>query len=136
MPLPNRAERRKRISDYRKPGKLDAYNEALAQRGLHLHPTKGYRKLPYKRLVAAIVTEDMKQGRGGVYHVWEAAQAFKRARSADAEKRARQRTQNPEVPSPSSEAPQGEEVISEEEQARRKWAYGSGPGTLAGSDDL
>jgi hypothetical protein len=127
MPLPNRAERRKRISNYRKPGKLDAYNEALAQRGLHLHPTKGYRKLPYKRLVAALVTEDMKQGRGGVYHVWEAAQAFKRAR---------QRTQNPEVPLPSSEAPQGEEVISEEEQARRKWAYGSGSGTLAGSDDL
>jgi hypothetical protein len=55
---------------------------------------------------------------------------------AKTHKRALQRLADAQVPPPSGEAPEGEEVISEEEQARRKWAYGCGPGTLAGSDDL
>jgi hypothetical protein len=103
----NRAERRKRISNYRKPGKLDAYNEALAQRGLfQLHPTKGYRKVGFRRLMAATNTQLMLEGRGDLRHVFQAAQAFKRART---------RAQNPEVPSPSSEAPEGPQVLQEEE---------------------
>jgi hypothetical protein len=106
MPLPNRAERRKRISNYRKPGKLDAYNEALAQRGLHLHPTKGYRKFPYRRVVAAHIVDEMKQGRGSIYAIWQAAQAYKRARA---------RALLEKVSPANSEAPEGPQVLQEEE---------------------
>lgn len=43
-------------------GKLDQYNEHLATKGLHMHPTKGVRRLTYIRLVASTITEDMKRG--------------------------------------------------------------------------
>jgi len=41
---------------------LDTVNEKLAEKGRHLHPTKGYRTLTIKRLRAAIITGEMKQG--------------------------------------------------------------------------
>lgn len=41
---------------------LDTYNETLAKDGLHLHPTKGIRKLPYTRMLASMITDQMKAG--------------------------------------------------------------------------
>jgi hypothetical protein len=101
----NRAERRKRISDNRKPGKLDAYNEALASRGLFLHPTKGYRKLSFRRFLIASKTQAMMRGEGDLQHVFQAAQAYKRARK---------RAQNPEVSSTHREASQGPQELQKE----------------------
>lgn len=55
------------------PTTLDKANERLAERGLHLHPTKGWRKLNAKRDMAGIITGEMKQG----LHGWN-NQAIKR----------------------------------------------------------
>lgn len=112
-PSLNRAARRKRISENRKPGVLDKYNEGLAERGLFLHPTKGYRKLPFRRFLIASLTQDMLEGRGSLSNVAKTAQAYRKARSANADKRARKRSQNPKVPTARSEAPQGPEVLPE-----------------------
>ena len=46
--------------------KLDAYNEILAERGLNLHPTKGFRKLSVKRARAGWLVTAMKNGQRGL----------------------------------------------------------------------
>lgn len=52
------ALRRNRV----KGAKLDALNEKLADHELTLHPTKGYRRMSHKRIVAAQLTYMIKTG--------------------------------------------------------------------------
>lgn len=42
---------------------LDKRNEQLAEEGLTLHPTNGYRKISIKKSKAATVTDMLKKGR-------------------------------------------------------------------------
>jgi hypothetical protein len=46
----------------RPQSKFDRHNETLATKGLHLHPTKGMQKLPYTRMLASMITDQMKAG--------------------------------------------------------------------------
>jgi hypothetical protein len=49
---------------FRKRTALAALNETLADKGLTLHPTKGYRKISLAKSVASQITEQMKRGDG------------------------------------------------------------------------
>lgn len=70
-----RRNRRAKIAKERQGTTLDALNERLAERDLHLHPTRGYRKINPKRTVAQTIVEMALQGFGGeTVHMKEALQ--------------------------------------------------------------